>query len=626
MTGSNFQRPLLVFRALVYLSVVFGAVVFIHSTEHPHPSTNVRAGFVGAAYMVFLLLCYVSPQTKRTSRVTFQALGLTLAEALLACVLVWFLGGPTGQLMGVCLLAPLLCSVQHNWQLGLTASGVSTAFILWAYPVDLTSLTTIFLGFCCPALTSALDLQARIRKEAKTDEDLDEIDEAYSIAKREATRRQANEEELYKERRRFEGLVSIAHGLADERDQERLLQRMTEIAADQLSSRGAVVFLVKEDKLAAHSMTGLTGPMLSTLERCVDIELIETLSQTQAPLTWDHKRISEINPAHKTQLEKFRILLDPTQKRPAAVNVVSQMIGVPLSSAQDSRAFGLILVLNHSLDRGYTKAEGRYLQVLSTNAATALKNILFTLELERSHWELIQALAQAIEAKDSYTSNHIQRVRDLSVQIARCIGLDRETSKVIAIAATLHDVGKISTPDLILGKPGPLTDDEYDIMKQHAENGAQILRGIRSLPDGVEDMVRHHHEHWNGGGYPAGIKGAEIPLGAQIISIADCFDAMTYDRPYRKGFEKNVALEKMERGCGSQFNPKLLCALFAIQGYVPQENTLAIETYNSIIGRFNLGGQFADADVDSHGIPRKSTGASGRGSEHRASPLLLERN
>lgn len=626
MNGPNFQRPLLIFRAFVYTSFLSGAVGFILSSGLAHPSTKVRAALIGGAYLVFLALHLLSPQHQRSPRVTFQALGLTIAESLLACSFVWLLGGVDGQLMPVCLLAPLLCSVQFNPKLGTLAAICSGSFLAWAYPLNLASFSLIFLCFCCPALTYALDAQKRIRQEAKSDRDLDEIDEAYLIAKKEAAKRQANEQELYKERRRFEGLVSIAQGLADERDQERLLQRMTEIAADQLNSRAAVVFLVRDKKLSAQSMTGLSGPMIAALEECVDLEMIEALSRTQAPLTWDHKDSASFLPAHRPILEKFRRLLDPAQKRPPAVSLISQFIGVPLSSAQDTRAFGLILVLNHSLDRGYTEPEGRYLQVLSTNAATALKNILFTLELERSHWELIQALAQAIEAKDSYTSNHIQRVRDLSVQIARCIGLDRETSKVIAIAATLHDVGKISTPDLILGKPGPLTDDEYDIMKQHAENGAQILRGIRSLPDGVEDMVRHHHEHWDGGGYPAGIKGAEIPLGAQIISIADCFDAMTYDRPYRKGFEKNVALAKMERGCGSQFNPKLLCALFALQGYLPRDNPLAVETYNSIIGRFNLGGQFSERATDSQGIPHKSTGAVGGGSEHRASPLLLERN
>lgn len=266
------------------------------------------------------------------------------------------------------------------------------------------------------------------------------------------------------------------------------------------------------------------------------------------------------------------------------------------------------------------------MRVLSTNAAVALKNIFFTAQLERSHWELIQALAQAIEAKDSYTSNHVGRVRDLSVEIARTIGLNREQTRVIAIAATLHDVGKISTPDRVLLKPGPLTDEEYEIMKLHAPNGAQILRNIHSLPPGVEPMVRHHHERWDGKGYPDRIAGKDIPLGAQIISIADCYDAMTYDRPYRKGFPQQEALKKMEMGCGTQFNPKLLCAFFAIQGYVPTTEPTAIDTYHSILNKLHLGGRAHDSYQELLGNSPQSTGPSDNRAEQRRKPLLMERN
>ena len=208
---------------------------------------------------------------------------------------------------------------------------------------------------------------------------------------------------------------------------------------------------------------------------------------------------------------------------------------------------------------------------------------------------------------------------------ARTIGLNRDQTRVIAIAATLHDVGKISTPDRVLLKPGPLTDDEYDIMKQHAANGAQILRGICSLPKGVEPMVRHHHERWDGRGYPDALVGKDIPLGAQIISIADCYDAMTYDRPYRKGFPKAEALKKMEMGCGTQFNPKLLCAFFAIQGYVPRTEPTAIDTYEAILPKLHLGGQVGDSREAMVNTPHP-TGASRSRPEQKAKPLLLERN
>ncbi len=201
---------------------------------------------------------------------------------------------------------------------------------------------------------------------------------------------------------------------------------------------------------------------------------------------------------------------------------------------------------------------------------------------------MIQALAQAIEAKDTYTSNHVVRVRNLAVRLGEVWGLERDDLKEIGIAATLHDVGKISTPDRILGKAGPLDEEEYRIMKSHAERGASILEHIHSLPRSIYKMVMHHHERWDGKGYPVGLKGNDIPLGAQMISIADCYDAMTTNRPYRKGFTPLEALMRMEEGCGTQFNAELLCAFFAIHGYRPETNPVAVDTYAKVVPRLQL--------------------------------------
>jgi putative nucleotidyltransferase with HDIG domain len=463
-----------------------------------------------------------------------------------------------------------------------------------------------------------------LRKELTSEQGHDQLDKAYQIARRETSKRQENEQELYLERRRFEGLVDIALGLAQVREQEKLLERVAEVAADQLNARGALVLLLHEGKLRGRAEVGMSTLMVEAFEEGADVELLKELSVAGNPLTYGISEASVGTLPQESLLKKFSRLISLDGKRRPPEIRVDQLLAVPLSSAQDRQPFGLLLVVNQVMERSFSETEARYLQVLSTNAAVALKNILFTAELERSHWELIQALAQAIEAKDSYTSNHVGRVRDLSVEIARAIGLDREAVKIIAISATLHDVGKISTPDSVLLKPGPLTDEEYEIMKQHAENGAQILRGIRSLPEGVESMVRHHHERWDGKGYPEGKKGAETPLGAQIISIADCYDAMTYDRPYRKGFTPQEALKRMEMGCGTQFNPKLLCAFFAVQGYVPKTEPSAVSTYNEIVGRLQMGGLRSEGKTARN--PDSATGGLDQGREQGAKPLLLERN
>jgi putative nucleotidyltransferase with HDIG domain len=583
-----------------------------------------RGLWVAGAFAVFLIL-YQLTDLQTTSRLTFPRLGLMIGETALAVLFVYLFGGAGGPFACFLLFPPLLISIEHNWKFGLASSVVVGGFLVLMGEAQQQQIILAELALLLPLGALALNQSEFLRRGLNEAEDFSKLDKAYQIARRETSKRQENEQELHKERRRFEGLVNVAQGLAEEREQDRLLSKIVEVACDQLAARHAVVMLLNDGVLTAQAEYGLHEPMVHCLEGCVDEKLLKALSKAEQPLVFGSDDPGLEDPSTTRLLDRFSRLLDPHARRSPTEIHIRQMVAVPLATAQDAQAFGLLLVLNHNLDQGFTAPEARYLSVLCTNAAVALKNILFTAQLERSHWELIQALAQAIEAKDSYTSNHVGRVRDLSVEIARAVGLNREQTRVLAISATLHDVGKISTPDRILLKPGPLTDEEYEIMKQHAANGAQILRGICSLPTGVEPMVRHHHERWDGRGYPDGLAGKKIPLGAQIISIADCYDAMTYDRPYRKGFPKAEALKKMEMGCGTQFNPKLLCAFFAIQGYVPRTEPTAIDTYEAILPKLHLGGQLGDSREAMVNTPH-ATGGSRPGPEQKAKPLLLERN
>lgn len=622
MYGSATNRPLITFRWVAYAALLatFLVAPYLGGAGEASGASLIRGVWLAGSYAVLLVLHTVTPLTDSV-RLTFQRLGLVLGETALAILaMVLFTAvDPSARLFA--LLAALLISIEHGPRLGLASAVLSSGFGLWQEGVTPPSLALTFATLAAAGLPVALAQAEAIRRELGVEQSHSQLDKAYQIARRETSRRQENEQELFLERRRFEGLVEIALGLVSVRDQEKLLERIVEVAADQLNARGAVVMmLLQNGKLKARAEVGMPTLMVEAFEEASDKELLKALAQAGTALSFGGS--GDDSPA--PLLKKFSRLLPLDGQRRSPELRVEQLLAVPLASAQDQQPFGLLLVVNQNLERPFSEAEAKYLHVLSTNAAIALKNILFTAELERSHWELIQALAQAIEAKDSYTSNHVGRVRDLSVEIARAIGLDREVVKVIAISATLHDVGKISTPDSVLLKPGPLTDEEYETMKQHAENGAQILRGIRSLPEGVESMVRHHHERWDGKGYPAGIEGAQIPLGAQIISIADCYDAMTYDRPYRKGFAPQEALKRMEMGCGTQFNPKLLCAFFAVQGYVPRTEPSAVSTYHEIIGRLQAGGLRSSGQ--GVGNPGGATGAPGQGREQGPKPLLMERN
>jgi putative nucleotidyltransferase with HDIG domain len=177
------------------------------------------------------------------------------------------------------------------------------------------------------------------------------------------------------------------------------------------------------------------------------------------------------------------------------------------------------------------------------------------IELNRVFLSTIEALALAIDAKDQVTHGHIRRVQRYTMAVAEALGIkEQKQLDAIRAGALLHDTGKLAVPEYILNKPGPLTPAEYERMKVHATVGADILKSI-NFPYPVEPIVRHHHENWNGTGYPAGLKGQEIPLGARILSVVDCYDALTSDRPYRPRYSREHAEHVLRERRGSWYDP-----------------------------------------------------------------------
>jgi putative nucleotidyltransferase with HDIG domain len=177
----------------------------------------------------------------------------------------------------------------------------------------------------------------------------------------------------------------------------------------------------------------------------------------------------------------------------------------------------------------------------------------------------IEALAQAVDAKDQVTHDHVRRVQDRSLELARLLGVSDDLEmQAIKAAALLHDVGKLAIPEHILNKPGRLTPAEYEIMKRHAAIGADILSVIE-FPYPVAPIVRHHHEHWDGTGYPDGIRGDAIPIGARILSVVDCYDALTSDRPYRPRMSEADAMKIITDRRGNMYDPDVVDAFFAFR-------------------------------------------------------------
>jgi HD-GYP domain-containing protein (c-di-GMP phosphodiesterase class II) len=175
----------------------------------------------------------------------------------------------------------------------------------------------------------------------------------------------------------------------------------------------------------------------------------------------------------------------------------------------------------------------------------------------------VTALAAAIDAKDHYTNGHSEQVAKLAVELARATGQARELVELVQFAGQMHDIGKIGIPESILHKPGTLTAEEWAIMRVHPNIGARILSPIATLQSAIP-IVLHHHERWDGQGYPDGLAGEAIPLGARMIAICDAFDTMVSDRPYRRALSDEDALGRLRSSAGSQFDPRLVEAFVSL--------------------------------------------------------------
>ncbi|HDN84619.1 MAG TPA: HD-GYP domain-containing protein [Candidatus Aerophobetes bacterium] len=187
------------------------------------------------------------------------------------------------------------------------------------------------------------------------------------------------------------------------------------------------------------------------------------------------------------------------------------------------------------------------------------------IEMEREHISIIQALATAVEARDPYTEKHSRRMAEYAVATARELGLSIYESERIRYATILHDIGKIGVSDRILSKNGPLTREEWEEIKKHSVIGAEILTQINSFSE-TSKLVYHHHERYNGTGYPNGLKGEEIPIGSRIIAVVDAYDAMVSRRPYREAMSKEEAIAELKKNAGKQFDKKVVEAFLRVIG------------------------------------------------------------
>ena len=257
---------------------------------------------------------------------------------------------------------------------------------------------------------------------------------------------------------------------------------------------------------------------------------------------------------------------------------------VPLLSADG--VIGAIAVGSRDRNARFTGDDVRLLSTIANHLTVAIGNTELYASLQDAYLATVRSLAAAVDAKEPHMRGHSERVAVFSRMIAENMGLSHEQCTALEMAAYLHDIGKIGISGQILRKAGPLDEDELATMRHHPLIGANILRPV-AFPWSIGPVVRHHHERYDGGGYPAGLRGEEIPILARVLAVADAYEAMIADRPYRKSLTAEGALAELKGGAGTQFDPRVVESLIEVlresdaESHGPERVSLEVDRYEA---------------------------------------------
>lgn len=325
-------------------------------------------------------------------------------------------------------------------------------------------------------------------------------------------------------------------------DLQSLVDKFLAIASDGTDSEVACLFLVREKDEQPYFFRLQTSSGSNVFAPGSDegfTHLIKTVRAEEK-----HRLI--------TSLETSEFKLSESHKIPGIV--LRDTVVLPLKPRD--KLLGIIQVANKRGNFTYRPEDLDLLKILGSQVAFVIQNADLFHNLQRAYIDTLSALTSAIDAKDSYTRGHSERVTELSISLAEEVGIERSEIEKIKLGGLLHDIGKIGIPEGILNKPGRLNDEEFEIIKSHPDLGLHILGKVEFL-EAIVPIIRHHHERYDGKGYPTGLKAEEIPLLARIVSVVDTYDAMTTDRPYRKAMTVEEALKEIDRCSGSQFDPEI---------------------------------------------------------------------
>ncbi|MFQ5905648.1 MAG: GAF domain-containing protein [bacterium] len=327
-------------------------------------------------------------------------------------------------------------------------------------------------------------------------------------------------------------------------DLEEVLDLIMSQAKEVLDAEASSIFLVDEDKNELYfiSATGTRG---------------EKAKRVRVP--WGKGIVGWVAETGETLLVPDVLKDKRFYKRVDEETdfVTRSILAVPL--VVRGRVVGVAEALNKKGDGAFVRDDVELFEAFARHAAVAVENAKLYAQLEELFRSSIRAVVFAVEAKDRYTRGHTERVTHYSIITARELGLSTDELKKVEIASLLHDVGKIGIPDTILRKPGKLTDEEFEIVKAHPVRGSEIMAPIGAMKE-IIPGIRDHHERYDGLGYPDKLKGKEISLLGRIISVADVFDALTTDRPYRGAVSVDETLEYLQSNAGYQFDPDVVGA------------------------------------------------------------------
>ncbi len=350
----------------------------------------------------------------------------------------------------------------------------------------------------------------------------------------------------------LKAINNATRALVSQQDTQQVLEKTMQPIVDVLGFDRSLIMLLDEKEECLEYRYGV-GETPEALEKLKGYKVPLSRDQNLLIRVFNRRRPMIIRDAKAAGLNPNNLII--ADFKPTSFIVCPLIV--------EGKAIGLLGADKAGGEERVSENDLEFLSILANSLATAITRARLDEELKSSYVSSVRALVQAIEEKDTYTRGHSERVAAMAVEIARTLGVSEREIEYLSIGSILHDVGKIGISESIVRSPKSLTEAEFKIIQRHPLKGVEILQPISFIRDHLY-LIRNHHERYDGKGYPDKLKGEDIPFGAQIVAIADAFDAMTSSRPYRKGLPFKQAAREIERNAGTQFSPRIAGAFLTV--------------------------------------------------------------